>query len=111
MKKKIREIMSKSSKNRTLVLVPTEEGLISISHYKNVMIIQTKQKRLFQHNIEITLKEDVKVLLDDAIIKLKAGIKGHLKFGRVYFQTDEGYIGIGRDYLEGKTNYLIPNLC
>jgi len=103
--------MENSSKKKSMLLVHTPKGLIKISHHHNIMIIETKRTRLFTGAKEIHLIDDINVLLEGFSLKLSKGITGHLKFGRVYFNTDTGFIGLGREYVNNKTDYLIPGLC
>ena len=111
MRKETRTLIAQSSKEQSMVLVHTPKGLIKITHHDNIMIVETKRKSLFNHSREIRLIDDIKVITETFSLKLEKGITGYLKFGRVYFNTENGFVGLGKEYVKDKTNYLIPGLC
>jgi len=111
MLKTTRVKMSESSEKKSTILMATPKGLIKISHFNNVMIVETQRKNLFLKEIPIRLTSDINVFLEGFSKKINKGTIGHLKFGRVYFNTSKGFLGLGKEYIADNTNYLIPNLC
>jgi hypothetical protein len=99
--------MQRSSNEHKSVLIHTPKGLITISHLDNIMIVETTRVNLFKRAKEITLREDITVIKDSISLYLTKGMTGHFKFGRVYFKMDEGFIGLGREYIAGKTDYAL----
>lgn len=111
MKKEVRNNLNNSSKNQSMILLQTSKGLVKISHYNNVMIVETKNKDLFKRGRRIKLTDTIEVTTETISLKLKKGIIGYLNSGRVYFQVELGFLGLGKEYLQDKTNYYIANLC
>ena len=111
MVKETRIKLDKASKEKIMMLISTKKGLIKITHHKNVMIVETKRQNLFVGSPKIALRSDLKVAVGAFSHKIAKDTIGYLKDGRVYFQVELGFLGLGKDYLEDNTNYIIPNLC
>ncbi len=111
MLKTTRVKMSESSEQKSTILMATPKGLIKISHYHNVMIVETQRKNLFLRGKQIRLTSEINVLLEGFSKKIAKDTIGHLKFGRVYFNIPNGFLGLGKEYISDNTNYLIPGLC